>query len=245
MTGAIHQPNFFAWLGYFHKICLVEKFVFFDNVPISNGKTWTSRCQIPTHAGEVQWLSVPVRRGEQLPISQVEMVGFQNFSKKTLRTLRLNYQKSAYFDEVFEVLEFVLSQNFVLLADLNIFFIETIIRKLGFNDITFYRASLKLGFQREAKTDLIVETCQAFGITNYLAGKGGSLAFLETEKFETQKIQIEFQNFAPPQYKINFSPNFQEKNEKQSDKYLEFNFSIIHVLMNLGFLETRQLLLKS
>ncbi|MFM2267750.1 MAG: hypothetical protein RL757_1191 [Bacteroidota bacterium] len=245
MTGAIHQPNFFAWLGYFHKICLVENFIFFDNVPISNGKTWTSRCQICTHAGEAQWLRVPIRRGEQLPISQVEMVDFQNFSKKMLRTLQVNYRKSAHFDEVFEVLEFVLSQNFILLADLNIFFIETIIQKLGFEDIKFHRASQKMGFQREAKTDLIVETCQAFNINNYVAGKGGSLTFLEIEKFEAQKIQLEFQNFVPPQYKINFSPNFREKNEHQNDKYLEFNFSIIHVLMNLGFQETRQLLLKS
>ena len=46
MRLAIHQPNFFPWVGLFHKIACVDSFMFFDHVQAPNGKSWLSRNRI-------------------------------------------------------------------------------------------------------------------------------------------------------------------------------------------------------
>ena len=42
---AIHQPNFFPWMGYFHKIANCNTFVYLDDVQFSGGSV-TGRAKI-------------------------------------------------------------------------------------------------------------------------------------------------------------------------------------------------------
>ena len=58
---AIHQPNYFPWLGYFYKINACDEFVLLDTVQYQYGNSIsiTNRCKIKTGSG-MQLLSVPV-----------------------------------------------------------------------------------------------------------------------------------------------------------------------------------------
>ena len=59
---AIHQPNFFPWLGYFDKIARANVFVILDSVqfPKKQGN-WMNRVRVLVH-GKPHWLTVPVDR---------------------------------------------------------------------------------------------------------------------------------------------------------------------------------------
>jgi hypothetical protein len=62
---AIHQPNFFPWLGYFDKINRADVFVFLDQVAYpksgSSMGSWCNRVKINI-AGVASWISCPVVR---------------------------------------------------------------------------------------------------------------------------------------------------------------------------------------
>jgi WbqC-like protein family len=232
LLSAIHQPNFLPWMGYFSKIAKVDTFIFFDSVAMSNGKTWTSRSQILVN-GQTHWLTLPVLRkglsGQR--ICEVELLDFNQNWRKTLKTLRHAYGRAAHFDAIFPFLEKFEKENFTHLADFNCHFIESVSRELGLMT-QFIRSSSKpeLMESSDLKTDYIVQTCLAFGIKNYVSGRGGSLQFLEQEKFVDAGITIDFQGFA-------------QKNYTQLNT-IEFigGLSIVDVLMNCGFGKTKELI---
>ncbi|MBK8563691.1 MAG: WbqC family protein [Saprospiraceae bacterium] len=59
---AIHQPNYFPWLGYFYKIAACDVFVFHDNVEHSK-RYPTRRTLIRKSAEDIApiWLTVPLK----------------------------------------------------------------------------------------------------------------------------------------------------------------------------------------
>ncbi len=226
--SAIHQPNFLPWMGYFSKITRVDSFIFFDSVAMSNGKTWTSRCQILVN-GNAHWITLPIRksgRGGQR-ICEVELLDFAHNWQKTLKTLRHAYGKSPHFDTIFPFLERFEKEHFTLLADFNCQFIESVSHELGLKT-QFLRSSSKpeLMQSSDLKTDYIIQTCRAFNVKNYLSGGGGSLLFLEKEKFEEAGISIDFQGFTPKTYP-----------QLNASEFVS-GLSIIDILMNCGWQET-------
>jgi WbqC-like protein family len=231
--SAIHQPNFLPWIGYFSKIATVDTFIFFDSVAMSNSKSWTSRCQILVNS-KARWLTLPVLksgRGGQR-ICEVELLDFAHNWQKTLKTLRHAYGKTPHFDTIFPFLVRFEKENFTLLADFNCQFIESVSHELGLKT-HFLRSSSKpeLMQSSDLKTDYIIQTCQAFDVKNYLSGSGGSLLFLEKEKFKEEGIRIDFQGFTEKNYPQLNTPEFVS------------GLSIIDILMNCGWQETKESLM--
>ena len=48
MIVAIHQPNFFPWLGYFNKMIMCDTFVVLDHVEAMWRSTWLTRNRVLT-----------------------------------------------------------------------------------------------------------------------------------------------------------------------------------------------------
>jgi len=228
---AIHQPNFFPWLGYFDRIQKVDTFIFFDHVAMPGGRTIVQRVKV---AGpkEPVWLTFPVEKSGNFGqrICEARIRNPQESFQAALDKLQNYYRRSPHYREVLAFLK-TLSPQTDLLAAFNQSIIETISRKLGFTTrFVASSSSPQLMASGAIKTDMIVETCQAFGATDYISGRG-CLEFLETELFEEEGITLSFQEFEHPTY-------------RQATEPFVAGLSILDALFNLGFEGTSDALMQ-
>lgn len=197
---AIHQPNYLPWLGYFYKIQLADEFVILDDVDYQSGNasSITNRTRIKTSQGELL-LSVPVLKNrDSHHINQIRIDERQPWAKKHLKTLQMAYAKSSHFDEIYALLEPVLSQKFESLALLN----ETLIRKIcAYLEIekSLCRSSLLDARESTEKNERIIEICRKLGATVYFSGNGAR-EYNDEALYVSQGIELRYAQFSAPSY---------------------------------------------
>lgn len=197
---AIHQPNFFPWLGYFNKIQQADTFIFLDNVAYpksgSGSGSWCNRVQLAIQ-GSAQWVGCPIRResGVQL-IKDVKIDDKQPWRKKMLRTLEFNYKKARNYQEVIPSLTKLIEYETDCLAAFNVHAIQHISDMLG----------LKVKFQLQSElpvsgmsTELLINIVKAVNATTYLCG-GGAGSYQDDALFLEHSLKLNYQNFKPEAY---------------------------------------------
>lgn len=198
---AIHQPNFFPWLGYFDKIRRADAFVFLDEADYpragSGGMgSWVNRVRIAVH-GEPRWITCPVRRMPLgSPISAIRIDDSQRWRAKLMRTLDANYRRAPAFDATMAVLAPLIETQEENLAAFNMLAIRTIAAHLGI-EARFVRQS-ELD-HAGAATNLLISLVRAAGGDAYLAG-GGAVGYQEDDKFGEAGVGLVMQKFAPQLY---------------------------------------------
>jgi hypothetical protein len=197
---AIHQPNFFPWLGYFDKIRRADIFVFMDDVTYpksgSGSGTWINRVKLAIQ-GDAQWVTCPVRRvhGKQ-NICNVVIDDRQPWRNKLLKTLHANYRRAPGYESAMALLEPLIQNEIDILADFNIHAISTLARKLSVG-ARFLRQS-ELAVEGTA-TELLIALTKAVGADTYLSG-GGASGYQEDALFAVHGIALQYQNFMPTLY---------------------------------------------
>ena len=199
---AIHQPNFFPWLGYFDKIRRADVFVFLDEVQhTKTGASWTNRVSI--RMGDVPLaITCPIKRpsGTQ-KISDVRIEDTKPWRKKFKKTLKQSYGKNIHFSAVIEVLEPLIDYKTKNIADYNVNAIMAISEVLDVSAVFLRQSDLAV----EGKgTELLAAIVTKVGATEYLAG-GGSQDYQEDSVFADQNINVSYQNFRPRPYGIGTS----------------------------------------
>jgi len=221
---AIHQPNFFPWLGYFDKISKCDIFVFMDDVAYpksgSSMGTWTNRVRLLVQ-GQLMWINCPVIRehGIQL-IKNVKINNTNRWRVKLIKTISYNYGKSLYFNEMIDWITDMIEFDSGDLATYNINNIKEICKKIGIEKTFVRQSELKIDTDNNA-TDLLIGIVKAVGGNEYICG-GGASGYQEDEKFGTANIKLSYQNFVHPEYRQNNSKEFNP------------GLSIIDYLMNCG-----------
>jgi len=226
---AIHQPNFFPWLGYFDKIRRADAFVILDDVQFQKtGGTWSNRVKLLV-AGKPQWVTMPIVRAYHgvLSYRDIQINDQTEWREKLLRTLTINYIKAPFYDEVFPHIDPLVRFKSGSLTEFNIHAIKSLCEKLGL-------PPEKIALQSEipvsgAATDLLISITRALNGTGYLCG-AGALGYQEDQKFVDAGLDLIYQDFNHPVYpqlsKGDFVPGC----------------SIIDALMNCGFSGTAALL---
>lgn len=213
---AIHQPNYFPWLGYFFKIFQSDLFVFLDDVQYTN-EGMQDYQYIKTPQGSFR-LRIPINKKFGQKIKEVTIKDELNWRKKHLRTIEMNYKKAPYFDTVFPDFYTLIINSSPYLSDLDRLIIEFICKKFGIHTAFINSSELSIDSQREEK---ILDICSALDANIYLSGIGAK-AYQNPRNFQKRGIKLKYSTFKQFEYPQLWG-SFQN------------NVSIIDYLMNCGY----------
>lgn len=201
MICAIHQPNFFPWLGFFDKIRRADVFVFLDAVAYpragSSGMgSWCNRVRVSVQ-GEEKWITCPVRRSSLgTPIQDILIDESQLWRERLLRTLESNYRRAPRYAESMRVIEPLIRMPESNLAAFNILAITSIAKQLGLSTQFVRQSALKCSGKATA---LLVSLLESVGASVYLAG-GGAVDYQNDMQFQAHNLDVLYQNFIPGPY---------------------------------------------
>ena len=226
---AIHQPNFFPWLGYFDKMVRSDVFVVLDHVqyPKSEG-TWSNRVRLAVE-GEARWTTMPVER-DYSGVRRIDEMRIDNTSpwrRKLLQLLRTYYGRAAAFKDVFPIVESWVENPSPLVADYNVENITATCRRLGLNASHLVRSSTL--DVTGARTELLVNIVNAVGGDTYLSGDG-SAGYQDDAVFMASRIEVVYQRFVHPMYAQHGLTEFMP------------GLSVLDAIFNCGFAGAAQLL---
>lgn len=226
---AIHQPNFFPWLGYFNKIARADVFVFLDNVQFpKTGGVWSNRVKLLV-GGEARWVTAAIDRSYKgtRKINEMYFLSANPWREKMLKTLMANYRKHPFFDETMKVIEPLVLNPEKNISEYNIYSIKTISSKIGLKKAEFVRSS---DFSIEATSnELLCNLTMSVGGRTYLCG-GGATDYQDPRTFDKLNVNLKYQEFQHPYY-----------SQAKSDKFLD-GLSVVDMVMNVGWRGAKEIM---
>ena len=195
MKIAVHQPQYIPWMGYFDKIDQADVFVILDDVQFKKNE-WQNRNKIRA-LNDWQWLTVPVEYSFGQKIREIKIDNKNNWRMKHLKSIKLKYSKSPFFNEYMGLFEGVLSKEWGELVELNNTIIKMLNNCLGIDTELLISSDMNISTTR---TQRLVDICKKLEADTYLSGVGGK-AYLEADLFEKNGITIEYQAYKHPVYK--------------------------------------------
>jgi hypothetical protein len=226
---AIHQPNFFPWLGYFDKIVRVDKFIFLDHVQLPKKKgSWTNRVPIFV-SGEKKWVTASIKRNFSgtKKVNEIQIELDDNWKRKFIKTLKYSYGKCVYFKEVMNFIEPLILFNEENLSKYNIHCIKNLMESLEI-ETSHLILSSDLN-QKGTSNNLLINLIKSVGGNSYLCGAGAK-GYQDDNLFDTNGIELIYQNFNHPVYE-----------QLNREEFIP-GLSIIDCLMNKGFQYTSTIL---
>ena len=228
MIVAVHQPNYFPWIGYFVKIYRSDCLIFLDDVLFSRG-SYTNRVRVLC-AGKPKWLSVPLKKMSRSTINRT-MLAQEDWRAKHKEILKSYYQRSLFFEEVFSLIGTWIDEtsNFEHLSDVNIHLIQRISTHLGLH--VSWRRSSESRVQFIDATERLVSLSMWASPRDavYLSGSGG-INYQDEEKFLESGVSLKLLNLRPATY-----PQYRAENHISG-------LSILDALFNTGWRESMELI---
>jgi hypothetical protein len=226
---AIHQPDFFPWLGFFNKLYKSDLFVINDygQWP-KDGVSYSCRVQLLV-ANSPKWVNMPVVHNYHgfRSYKETEIDNRQKWRQKFMNTLQMNYARAPFYKEIRDFVSPLVDYQSDYLVDYNMNALKAFIDKLNLDFSKIFIGS-QLEDMEGVKTDRIIKVVKAVNGTCYLCG-GGATYQKDDEIFDSG-LDLEYQNFS--------HPNYSQFNTKEFIPGL----SVIDCLMNQGFEKTEELI---
>jgi len=196
---AIHQPNFFPWLGFFDKFARCDVFILLDDVqfPRMSKGVWTNRVAVRVQ-GRAKWITAPVDRTMGvLPVNRVKTSSSSDWRGGMLATLRHSYARAPRFRDVWEMVEALAANPEDALWSYNAAAIEAIVHALGL-DASKIRLASSYNVSGSGTARLVALT-RAAGGGGYLCGDGAG-GYQEDTLFAEAGLELRRQHFNHPVY---------------------------------------------
>ncbi|MCM8537808.1 MAG: WbqC family protein [Lentisphaeraceae bacterium] len=229
---AIHQPNFFPWLGYFSKIINADLFVILDHVQLTKkGGNWFNRVAI-SNQNESQWITVPISRSYHgfKSVKDISMTQNIIWRKKLIKKLSQEYNKTPFFDSLFPVIKSLIQYETDNLYQFNLNSLQKITSMLGIpQEKIIFSSAMNL---QTNSTQMLIDIVKNVGGSTYMCG-GGTSSYQDDQLFAKEGIELVYQNFNHPEY------------PQQNTREFLKGLSILDALFNLGCDETHKILINS
>lgn len=229
MIVSIHQPHYFLSFAQIKKIIQSDKYVFFDDIQIPQGKSVVHRAKIK-YENDFKWLNITKSKLNKSDlICDINKLNNDYIIEHT-SILKNYYYKSKEREILIELLN--QTAGIQTISEINIFLTKEILKYLEIFNTQFYKSSelCKDKFY-ENTIDKILDINKQLNATVYLTGDGaGSMRYMDEEKFNKEKIEVKYFNFQHPFY-------------KQSGMNFIKDLSIIDLICNEGKENAKNILL--
>jgi hypothetical protein len=230
MLCAIHQPNFFPWMGYFNKIYRADRFIYLDNVDYEKSghsmQCYTNRVSIVSN-GKSVYIYTPLIRehGEQI-INNVKINCGTEWKKDIINSITLAYNNSPYWTEIITHINQMMLKQFDFISEQNIYFINYILNLLNIDTPVCSSSEFET---QSTSTERLIELTKWVECDEYMCGGGGD-KYQEEDLFDNSGIILVHQNFKEPVHK-----------QFSSDSFIKGQ-SILDALFNCGLRGTEELI---
>lgn len=200
MTLAIMQPYLFPYLGYFHLIHAIDKFVFYDDVNfIKQG--WINRNSILLNQ-EPHLFTVPVRQissFKKINETELDSARYLSWKKRFFKTIDHAYRNAPYFNSTRRLIEDVFSEDTKYVSDLAILSILSVSKYLNLRRDMILTAQIYANAHLQAD-DRVLDICKREGATVYVNPRGGKDLY-SREVFAANGIDLKFISSDIPRYR--------------------------------------------
>ena len=218
MKVVLHQPQYFPYPGFFHKLMLADTFVLLDNTQYD--KRFTNRNKIWTPHGFV-WLTVPIKN--EYKFSSNKEVKINNdilWTNDHWKKFFHSYSKSKFFKLYENYFKNLFDQEWQFLCSLDLVTLKQTINWLGIKIDIIKESELNL---KGKGTERLVNGCKALGADTYISGAGlPDNQYMDEKYFEKNNIKLVHQNYHSIKYNQNSSKTFVP------------DLSILDLLFNVG-----------
>jgi len=189
MKLGIMQPYFFPYIGYWQLMKVVDKYIICDDVNFIKGG-WINRNKILIN-GEDKLINLRMHNASQNKlINQVDVLGNPVYNKELLKTLEVCYKKAPYYDDVFPVIENIITLDEKNLARYLEFSIRRVSEYLSIDTELSVSSTITKNNDLRGQ-DKVIEICKVIGADEYINAIGGQELY-STEDFAAQGIQLKF-----------------------------------------------------
>jgi RimJ/RimL family protein N-acetyltransferase len=225
---AIHQPNYFPWIGYFYKIYKADIFVFLDNVQFTKGG-YINRVKILSAKG-TRWLTIPVNVHLGDFINCV-YPGKSNWASSHLDILFNTYRKTPFFKDIFpEIKRIFNSLKVGNLSLINTTLIKKLCQKLSIKCYFYNSSDIETCGVSDGRLVEIVSLLAPGG--TYISGKGGA-NYQDQNKFISAGLKLEYLNFVQQEY---------NQGKYLGSKDFHSGMSVLDAVFHLGWEGTSDLI---
>jgi len=210
----MHQSQYLPWPPYFRKLANVNCFVLLDAVQFQKNGV-QNRNRIRNREGAF-WLTVPVTGKMTDKIVDKPLAG-NGWKKKHWKSIQAAYGRARYWSVYAGRLESLYRRDYATLDGVNSAFLAFFLDVLEIDTPVVRLSSLGV---TGAKSELVLNVCEAVGASTYVSGEGGA-AYLDRDAFSRAGISLVFEVARPPEY-------------RQQHPGFIAGLSMLDMLMNLG-----------